>query len=49
MNPDGHGWRWIVTEDDGVPAAEGNGEAVDYPAPVTGWEVARALFQSDRP
>ncbi len=27
--PYGHGWRWIVTEVDGVPAPEGNGEAVD--------------------
>ena len=32
--------------------AAGGGErpqAVDYPAPVTGWEVARAPFQSCRP
>ena len=31
------------------PPAEGNGAAVDDLAPVTGWEIARARFQSGRP
>ncbi len=50
MHPDRHGWRWIVTEGVGRrTTTEGNGEAVDDLAPVTGWEIARARFQSGRP
>src|SRR5690606_32570311 len=51
MHPGGHGWRRIVTEGVGRrAAAQGNGlQAVDDLAPVTGWEIARARFQSGRP
>jgi len=51
MHPCGHGWRRIVTEGGGSrPTTQGNGlQAVDDLAPVTGWEIARARFQSGTP